>query len=402
MTESTTQRAQPFPQQRRCPYNPPDALLPLRDQGPIHDVVLYDGQPARLVTSYALAKQLLADRRLSVDRSRPGFPIMSPRLRAAIAQRLVLIGMDPPVHDVHRRLVNPEFALKQVRARRTEIQQIVDDAVDDVVAHGAPADLVRLYAVPIPSMVISRILGVPYSDHEFFQEAARKMVLAETPELAQEAGVGLSRYFERLVTAPRHNAANGLLNRLAEEHVANGTMTPQEIVQLGLVILVAGHETTAEMIALGILTMLEHPEQLATLRADPAKMPAAIEELLRLLSVTDTAGLRVALADIEIDDVLIRAGEGVIISGSLGNRDPAVHTDPDQLDIGRPTLRQHLGFGHGIHRCLGQSLARLELEIALNTLFRRLDSLRLAQPIELLPVRDAGTVQGIKELPVTW
>ncbi|WP_086666191.1 cytochrome P450 [Lentzea kentuckyensis] len=398
MTETTARPVQPFPQQRTCPYDPPSGLLSLRGEGPVHDVVLYDGQPARLVSSYSLARQLLADPRLSVDRAAPGFPIMSPRLRAAIAQKLVLIGMDPPVHDVHRRLVNREFSLKHVRARREEIQKIVDDAVDDVIAHGPPADLVRLFAVPIPSMVISRVLGVPYDDHEYFQDAARQMVLAGKPEEAQQAGLRLSRYFAELVARPGHDAEAGLLHRL----VAEGTMSEQEIVQMGLVVLVAGHETSAEMIALGVLTLLEHPDQLAAVRADPAKTTAAVEELLRLLAVTDTAGLRVATADIEADGVLIRAGEGVIISGSLANRDPAVHTDPDQLDIDRPSHRHHLGFGYGIHQCLGQSLARLELEIAFTTLFRRLPGLRLARPIEELPVRDAGTVQGIKELPVTW
>ncbi len=392
----------PYPQQRTCPYHPPDGLRALPDQGPIHDVELYDGQPARLVTSYSLGKQLLADPRLSVDRTLPGFPIMSPRLRAAIAQRLVLIGMDPPVHDVHRRLVNPEFALKVVRGRRAEIQDIVDRTLDEVVRQGPPADLVRMFAVPIPSMVISHILGVPYADHEFFQDAARRMILAEGPEQTQEAGQALFKYFQRLVATPGHGPEDGLLHRLMQEQVPTGALTPLEVVQLGLVILVAGHETTVEMIALGILTLLEHPDQLARLVSDPSQVPGAVEELLRLLSVTDTAGLRVAVADIEIDGVRIRAGEGVIISNALGNRDPAVHREPDLLDIDRPTNRQHLAFGYGIHQCLGQSLARLELELTLGTLFHRLPTLRLARPADQLPIQDASTVQGIRELPVTW
>jgi len=401
MTDASP-RVQPFPQSRTCPYDPPADLLSLRGQGPIHDVELYDGAPARLVSSYYLAKELLSDPRLSVDRGRPGFPIMSPRLRAAIARKLVLIGTDPPAHTSQRKLVNPEFALRPVRARREEVQRIVDGAVDDLLAHGSPADLVRDYAVPIPSMVISGVLGVPYEDREYFQDAARRMVSAEGPEQAQDAGLRLSEYFERLVSAPEHRSNDGLLHRLAAEHVPTGAMTTRDVVQMGLVILVAGHETSAEMIALGVLTLLEHPALVDELRSAPEKMPAAVEELLRLLSVTDTAGLRVAVEDVEVDDVVIRAGEGVIISSSLANRDPEVHADPDRLDIGRPTHRHHLSFGYGVHQCLGQSLARLELEIAIGTLIRRVPGLRLTRPIDQLPLRDPGTVQGVKELPVAW
>jgi cytochrome P450 len=172
---------------------------------------------------------------------------------------------------------------------------------------------------------------------------------------------------------------------------------------MGVLLLIAGHETTANMIALGTLALLEHPEQLAALRdaGNPQLVAAAVEELLRYLTIVHFGLRRVALADIEIGDRIIRAGDGVILATVAGNRDEQVFADPDRLDIHRDA-RRHVAFGFGVHQCLGQPLARVELQVAYGTLYRRIPSLRLAVDREQVPFKDDGLVYGVYELPVTW
>lgn len=188
---------------------------------------------------------------------------------------------------------------------------------------------------------------------------------------------------------------------MAAEYVASGELEHDELVSNAVLLLVAGHDTTASTASLGVITLLEHPDQLAALRADPTLAPGAIEELLRYLSVADLVGNRVATADIEIDGQLIRAGEGVIVPNSIANRDGSVFENPDTFDI-RRAPRHHIAFGYGVHQCLGQNVARLELEVMLTALFDRIPTLRLVVPVENLKMRPAALLQGVNELPVTW
>ncbi|MGW3074584.1 MULTISPECIES: cytochrome P450 [unclassified Kitasatospora] len=395
--------APPFPQQRACPYQPPPAYEQLGAQGPLSRVTLFDGRVVWFVTGYPEARQLLADPRISADRQRPDYPAVAPRFQAEVAKRLVLIGMDPPAHDEHRRLLNPDFSRKRVESLRPVVQDIVDHHVDRMLRTGPPADLVRDFALPVPSRVISEVLGLPHEDLEFFQDASRRLLQATTGEESQEAGRELIGYLDALATRRRTEPGPGLIGRLAREEVATGRLSHADLVQIALVILVAGHETTASTIALGAITLLDHPEQLARMQADPDTVPAVVEEILRCVAVTDLAGVRVATADIPVAGQVIRAGEGVLLSATMANRDSRVHRDPQAFDTGR-TGRRQLSFGYGIHQCLGQSLARLELEIAFSTLFTRIPTLRLAVPADRLPTRPpgSGTVQGVNEMPVTW
>ncbi|MGA4859466.1 cytochrome P450 [Streptomyces koyangensis] len=392
-----------FPQPRACPHQAPPGYAALRDQGALSEVALYDGRAVWLVTGYPEARALLTDPRLSADRTRPGFPVLAPRFRASVARKLPLIAQDPPVHDTHRRLLNPDFSLKHMRAMRPEVQEVVDGFIDRMLAKGPPSDLVEDFAIPVPSLVISRLLGVPYEDHAFFQDATGRLMRATEEGPSQAAGGELAAYLDRLITRLRAERGTGLLGRLAAEDVENGTLSHEELVQIALVLLVAGHETTASMIALGTVALLESPEQLAQLRADPESLPGTVEELLRVLAVTDLAGSRVATEEIEIAGRTIRAGDGVLFSATVANRDPEVHADPDRFDPHR-TGRSHLSFGYGIHQCLGQNLARLELELAFRTLFTRIPTLRLAVPAAELPLRGigTGTIQSADHLPVTW
>jgi cytochrome P450 len=195
-----------------------------------------------------------------------------------------------------------------------------------------------------------------------------------------------------------------VLSQLATEHVKTGALTQREAASMGVLLLVAGHETTANMIALGTLTLLEHPDQLAALRDadDPKLVAAAVEELLRYLTIVHAGLRRIALADIEIGGQTIRAGDGVIMALDAGNRDEqAFAEDPNRLDIGRDA-NPHVAFGFGVHQCLGQPLARLELQVVYGTLYRRIPSLRLAADLEQVPFKDDGAIYGVYELPVTW
>ncbi|WP_414497388.1 cytochrome P450 [Streptomyces sp. CRN 30] len=389
-----------FPQDRTCPYHPPAAYDPLRAGRPLTRVTLFDGRPVWLVSGHAAARALLADPRLSTDRTRPGFPSTTPRFAALRDRRTALLGVDDPEHHTQRRMLVPSFTLKRATETRPRIRSIVDERLDAMVAQGPPAELVGAFALPVPSMVICELLGVPYADHEFFETRSHRLLRGPTVAETEQARLDLEGYLDGLIDHKQKERGTGVLDDLVHEQLAAGELDREELVTLALVLLVAGHETTANMISLGTFTLLRHPERLAELRADPALLPAAVEELLRLLSIADGM-LRVATEDVEVDGTVIRAGDGVVFSTSVINRDEGVYPDPDALDWRRPA-RHHVAFGFGIHQCLGQNLARAELEIALPRLFERLPGLRLAVPADDIPFKPGDTIQGMLELPVTW
>ncbi|MEU1303775.1 cytochrome P450 [Streptomyces shenzhenensis] len=389
-----------FPQDRGCPYHPPAGYDPLRASRPLARVTLYDGRTAWLVTGHALARDLLVDPRLSSNRTRAGFPITTPRFARVRDRKAALLGVDDPEHRTQRRMMIPSFTLKRATALRPSIQRIVDDLLDRMIAQGPPAELVGAFALPVPSMVICALLGVPYADHEFFEEQSRRLLRGPTAEVTQDARDRLEEYLGDLIDRKRAEPGEGLLDELVEQHAREGTPDRDELIALAIILLIAGHETTANMISLGTYTLLQHPERLAELRADPSLLPAAVEELLRMLSIADGL-LRLATEDVEVAGTTIRAGDAVVFSTSVINRDTDVYPGPDSLDWRRPA-RHHVAFGFGIHQCLGQNLARTELEIALAALFERLPTLRLAAPADEIPFKPGDTIQGMLELPVTW
>ncbi|MFE7608885.1 cytochrome P450 [Streptomyces celluloflavus] len=401
-TTPQTQDAPAFPSDRTCPYQLPDGYARLRDeQGSLRKVTLYDGRLAWVATKHETARKLLADPRLSSDRTHADFPATSPRFEGLRDRRPAFIGMDPPEHQAKRRMTISEFTVKRIKGMRTDIERIVHGFIDELLAAGPPADLVSRFALPVPSMVICRLLGVPYADHDFFQDASRRLVQATDVASAVAARDDFEEYMDGLITKLQAEPGSGLLGSLVAEQLANGEIEREELISTALLLLVAGHETTASMTSLSVITLLEHPDQHAMLRADPALVPGAVEELLRYLAIADLAGGRIATADIEIDGQLIRAGEGVIITNSIANRDGSVFEDPDTFDVHR-SARHHLAFGYGVHQCLGQNLARLELEVIITALFDRIPTLRLAVPVEQLTLRPGTTIQGVNELPVTW
>jgi pentalenic acid synthase len=391
-----------FPQDRTCPYHPPAAYDPLRAARPLTRIALFDGSPAWLVTGHAEARALLADRRLSSDRTRPGFPAPTARFAAVRDRKTALLGVDDPEHHTQRRMMVPAFTLKRAAELRPRIQQVVDERIDAMIAQGPPAELVNAFALPVPSTVICALLGVPYADHDFFEGQSRRLLRGPTTEDTRDALDQLESFIGELIDRKlkEREPGDGVLDELVHQRLRNGELDRQEAVSLAVILLVAGHETTANMISLGTFTLLRHPDRLAELRADPALVPTAVEELMRMLSIADGL-LRQATDDIEVAGTTIRAGEGVVFATSVINRDEAVYPDPDTLDWHR-SARHHVAFGFGIHQCLGQNLARAELEIALGTLFGRLPTLRLAVPADEIPFKPGDTIQGMLELPVTW
>lgn len=392
-----------FPKVRTCPFAPEPEYAELRAETPITKVPMVGGGTAWLVTRHDHVRQVLADPRMSSDRRRPGFPQLSPHQRALVSSMAPsLIGMDPPEHSEARRAVLGEFTVRRIEAMRPRIQEIVDDCIDEMLAAPRPVDLVRALSLPVPSLVICELLGVPYADHDFFQERSslilRKTSSAESRSAALE---DIWKYLDELVADKEREPTDDLIGRQIRKQREAGEVDHEALVRMALLLLIAGHETTANMISLGALALLENPDQLAELLADPTKTPPAVEELLRYFTIVEAATSRTALEDVEIGGVLIRAGEGVVALGTAANRDPEVFDRPDELDINR-NARGHVAFGFGPHQCLGQNLARLELQIVFDTLFRRLPGLRLAVAIDDLPFKSDANVYGIYEMPVTW
>ncbi|GAA4874139.1 cytochrome P450 [Saccharopolyspora cebuensis] len=382
-----------------CPFDPPPGLKAAQQEAPLTRVRLWDGRTTWLVTRYAEQRALLADPRISSDVTRPGYPSPAP----VSGSRLSFILMDDPEHGRQRRMVAPPFTVKRVAAMRPAVQRIVDERIERLLAGPKPVDLVEEFALPVPSLVICELLGVPYADHDFFQDNSKTIIRRDAAPEERAAAMGaLVGYLHDLLGAKRAEPREDLLSGLVER-VDGGELTQQDAAEMGVLLLIAGHETTANMIALGTLALLENPDQLALLRdaEDESVIASAVEELLRYLNITHNGRRRVALEDIEIAGEVIRAGEGVIVPNDIGNRDPEVFADPDRLDITRDA-RRHVAFGFGVHQCLGQPLARLELQVVYGTLYRRLPGLRLATDRDRIPFKHDGSVYGVHELPVTW
>ncbi|WP_037361613.1 cytochrome P450 [Amycolatopsis orientalis] len=393
-----------FPMSRgRCPFDPPPALdRKLRDD-PVSRVRIWDGSEPWLFTRYEDVRTVLTDPRVSADPSRAGYPAQTPGIKAQRSRFKAFIGMDDPEHAAQRRLLTGDFMVKKVERMRPRIQQIVDELLDEMLAGPKPADLVQAFALPVPSLVICELLGVPYDDRDFFHRCSKILVSREsTAEQALAAAEELCGYLGRLVEKKIHDPADDVLSRLATGQVATGAMTVEEAASMGRLLLVAGHETTANMIALGTVALLEHPDQLAAVRdGDDALLANAVEELLRYLTIVHSGRRRVALEDLEIGGQTVRAGEGLIAATDIANRDETQFPEPDELDVTRKA-RHHVAFGYGVHQCLGQPLARVELQVVYRTLYRRIPTLRLATPMEELKFKHDMAVYGVHELPVTW
>ncbi|MFG2138036.1 cytochrome P450 [Streptomyces sp. NPDC048650] len=402
MTLSTAPAPLPVQPPAGCPFDPPAEFGTLRTEEPISKVSLADGSWAWLATRYSDIRAILGDTRFSSDTTVPGYPL-SGMTGGATTENRGFIRMDPPEHTRLRRMVTREFMVKRVEALRPEIQRITDELCDAMERTQGPVDLVESLALPVPSLVISLLLGVPYDDHDVFQSLTGTLLSRTVPDAEREiARRELRDYLDRLVTAKEADPGDDILGRLIVEQQRTGEITHDDVAAFAALLLIAGHETTANMIGLSALTLMRDPESAERLRQDPGLIRGAVEELLRFHSIIRNGPRRVATADIEIDGHLIRAGEGVVAAVPSANRDESVFADADRLDICRPNAQHHVAFGYGIHQCLGQALARVELQVVIGTLLRRFPTMRPAVPVEEIPFRTDMSIYGCHALPVTW
>ncbi|MFI7639372.1 cytochrome P450 [Nonomuraea sp. NPDC049400] len=388
---------------RTCPYAPPAQHLRFLREQPVAKVRLPGGSAAWVAARYQDIRTVLSDPRFSADRRHPNAPRLNGEMEPGQSPLpKMMLEMDPPEHGHARRAVIGEFTVRRMAALRPRIQQIVDEHLDAMLDGPRPVDLVRALALPVPSLVICELLGVPYEEHDFFQtHSAQLLNHTVTAQERQHASLELAIYLDKLIKAKAEDPTDDLLGRQILKQRESGELDHGALLSLAFLLLIAGHETTANMISLGTYMLLRHPDALAALREDPGKTPGAVEELLRHFTIAEFAIMRVAVEDVELGGTLIPAGEGVLTLANAGNRDPEVFADAESFDIERDA-RSHLAFGYGPHQCLGQNLARVELEIVFNSLFRRIPGLRLAVPAEQLEFKDDATVYGMHELPVTW
>jgi cytochrome P450 len=405
MTESiaATDTESGFPAPRGCPFHTEAPYRDLREERPISKVMLPSGREAWLLTRHEDVRAMLADPRFSADRRKPGFPLFVPGQNAFRRQAPSMITLDGAAHSAARRLVISDFSVKRVNALAPRIQQIVDRFVDELLAAPKPADLVQSLSLPVPSLVICELLGVPYADHDYFQSRTTRLIRRTISADERYRVVDEIRdYLAGLVTEKIANPPEDLLGRQIRRQLdEHGDTDLESLTSLAFLLLLAGHETTANMISLGVLALLTHPDQLAELQADPARTPLAVEELLRYFTIAEVVTSRIAETDVELGGVLIRAGEGVVGDALSANRDDRAFGDPEALDLDRGS-RNHVAFGFGPHQCLGQNLARKELQIVFDTLFQRVPTLSLAADPEDLPYKDDATIYGVYQLPVTW
>jgi cytochrome P450 len=371
-------------------------------------VRIWDGSTPWLITGHEVARELFADARVSVDDRRSGFPHWNEMMVSTVNKRpRSVFTSDAEEHTRFRRMLSKPFTFKRVEGLRPKIQQITDEHIDAILAGPQPADIVTALALPVPTLVISEMLGVPYEDHAFFQHHANVgLDRYAKAEDTMTKGMSLAKYLCDLVEAkmacPPEERTEDAVSDLAER-VTAGEIDVKEAAQLGTGLLIAGHETTANMIGIGVLALLENREQAKMLAAtdDPKVIANAVEELMRYLSIIQNGQRRVATDDIEIAGETIRGGEGIIIDLAPANWDAAAYPEPDRLDLTRDAGQQ-LGFGYGRHQCVGQQLARAELQIVFHTLVRRIPSLRLAIPFDEIPFKHDRLAYGVYELPVAW
>lgn len=389
---------------RRTDFSPIPELRQIRETEGVRTVINAFGMPVYLVTRHEDVKAVLSDpERFSNERPpgflMPGAPAVDEEEQRA-AQSGNLLGLDPPRHTRLRRMLTGEFTGRRMKRLEPRIVELVQTQLDAMEKAGPPNDLVANFALPIPSLVICELLGVPYDDREDFQHrSARQLDLSipfdERIELQREGRA----YMHALVSGARRSPGDDMLGMLVREH--GDELTDDELVGICSLLLLAGHETTSNMLSLGTLALLRHPDQLAAVRDDPDAVGPAVEELLRWLSIVHSGIPRITTTDVELAGVQIPKHQLVFVSLPSGNRDPGFIDNPETLDISRGAMG-HLAFGHGVHHCLGAPLARMEMRIAFPALLQRFPTLELAEPFDDVAFRSFHFIYGLQSLEVGW
>jgi cytochrome P450 len=373
----------------------------LSRSGPVHRVVLPHGEWAWLVVRYEQARAALTDPRLA--KTGPPFAAeLDPALRAAINSNM--LNVDLPEHSRLRRLVAAAFTRRRVERLAPRIQQLTDELLDPLVARAADSsfDLVAEFAYPLPVAVICELLGVPESGRERFREWSFADVNASVigVDAYAEAATAFVEYLHDLIARKRREPADDLTSALVGARDGSDQLTEDELTSMIYLLLVAGHETTVNLIANGVYMLLRKPGAWAVLGAEPERVPSAVEELLRIDGPVQTSTLRIAVETFEFAGVTIKKGDTVLVGLLAANRDTTTRPDAEDLDLTR-SPNQHIAFGHGIHLCLGAPLARLEAQIAFTGLLARFPTLRLAVPAHEIVAEPGLLMNAFHALPVT-
>ncbi|TDD45257.1 cytochrome P450 [Kribbella antibiotica] len=402
MTENATRPAFPLERPSGCPFDPASGYAALRDREAPSKVTTPAGVDAWVFARYDDVRTVLRDPGLS-SRSAPSEHVVVDADLEREVESGSILQVDGQAHRRLRRVLATEFAVKRMEAYRPRVAALIDEHIDAMLAQGGPIDLVEAFALPIPSLVICELLGVPYEDRAEFQERSAVLVSIDAdPEEVLRVSDALNQYMAGLVMAKQAKRDDDMLSRIISRGEELGEdLTIPELVTIGITLLIAGHETTANMIALSTLALLREPGQLAALREKPELAAGAVEELLRYLSVVHFGVFRHVTDEIAAGPAVIETGDFLVAALSAANRDADVFENPDELDVAR-TGPAHVAFGFGPHQCLGQQLARVELQEVFTRLYTRIPTLRLAVPFEEIKFKDNTLVYGVQSLPVTW
>ncbi|GAA2314627.1 cytochrome P450 [Nonomuraea roseoviolacea subsp. roseoviolacea] len=383
----------PLVQFMREGFDPVAELASIRADHPVYPMEIPGGQTVYLVTRYHDVRSVLGDHeRFSNDFGNVIGLGSNQEDPGGLGFR------DPPEHTRLRRYLTPEFTVRRLRRMEPRIEALVEEYLDKMEAAGPPADLVESFALPIPSLVVCELLGVPYEERaDFLRISTNRFDLTAGPEASLQAVNDAMTYLTDLVARERLAPGEGLLGQLLREH--GDELDDRTLASMADGLLTGGHDTSTSMLSLGTLWLLENPEQAAKVREVDGHVNEVVEELLRYMTVVQVAFPRFAREDLELHGHTVKKGEMVLCSLSAANRDPNLGDDMDQVKPHRETAGSHLAFGHGIHRCIGAPLAQMEMRIAFPALLRRFPGLRVAGEV---PFRALSIVHGVEKLPVAW
>jgi cytochrome P450 len=390
----------PFPASPR-PFEPAPEMLELSRQATVLRTILPGEVTGWLITGYEQVREVLVNPRFSrallarPEQERRGIEVVSASS---------LLGLDPPEHTRQRKLVAGTFTARRMRELSPRVAAMVNELIDEMIAAGPPTDLVSSFSLPLPVRVICEMLGIPSGDQARFHAWSDTLVgdWSREDEEMTAAMEAICGYIAELIAVKRADPADDLLSALIAARDEEDRLSEDELVYLCLAILIGGHETTANQIGLSLITLLEHPAELASLRSDLTLLPGAVEELMRFVALGESLPpARITTGEVTLGQVTIPAGQLVFPMFGIANRDPSVFPDPDTFDITRPA-GTHMGFGIGAHHCLGAQLARIELQEAFRGLLTRLPGLRLTVPVSELRFKEKMAITSLHELPVTW
>lgn len=397
----------PLARDAENPILPPPRLAELREasENGLINMRMYDGLEATLMTTYDAVRETLLNEHMSSDGRRPGFPYVSEGSRFNRGGRTTIDRLDPPEHDEQRGMLLNNFTVKRVREYREFFEDLIERLFTEMEAkeaRGEHPELVSDFAQPFPASAIARLLEFPMADAPFFIDRVNRwMDDKNTPEDITEAMDDITAYFEKLMEKRAGGAGDDLVTRLVRDQVVPGHLSKKQFLLTMHLMITGGFDTTANMIALGTIALLQRPDQWRLLveDTDDERIEGAVEELLRFVSVAHNSPMRLTLRETEIQGVALPGGRAILPPQMAANHDPRHYKNPDQLDLTRDA-RDHLAFGLGLHQCIGQALARVELRIVFSKLPKRWPNLALAKPFTELTYKQQSMVYGVERVPL--